>query len=113
MAAQANSKLSGPTSSPQFEGMDGMRAKRSTAGKIRTNRFLDEDSGEDERNASSQKASRAVPSTPSSTSKPPPSNGKNRMVMRAPLPVHDGAEPNEGLWVGDCAGRWRGNKLYR
>mmetsp|Transcript_88270 Transcript_88270/g.129061 ORF Transcript_88270/g.129061 Transcript_88270/m.129061 type:complete len:737 (-) Transcript_88270:458-2668(-) len=32
--------------------------------------------------------------------------------MCAPLRIHDGADPHEGLWVGESSGRWHGNKVY-
>ena len=77
-----------------------VRAKRSSAGKFRADRFLD-GSYNDDRAASEEKS--------------PGRQGLNTVAvvaMRAPLHIHEGSDVHEGLWVGDCIGLSRGNKLY-
>jgi hypothetical protein len=80
------------------EGGNG-RAKRSTAGKIRQSRFLDDDIPEGGISASCHRA-------------PTPAKSKGQIALRSPLQLSDGADPTDGMWVGECIGRWKGNKLY-
>ena len=92
---------------PSIDGNSGGsgRAKRSTAGKVRTNRFLDQDEHSD---ASS-------PSHGSHRSSPPSAGAKPQyggVVLQPALPIHNGGDVQEGLWVGGSIGTWRGNKLY-
>ena len=97
------------------------RAKRSNAGKIRTNRFLDEGSGDDAPQHSARRSTpaRSPADNASASHSPPPAytvvtGAKSPVVLQAPMPVL--TRPSEhailGLWVGHSIGRWRGNKLY-
>ena len=78
-----------------------VRAKRSSAGKFRADRFLD-GSHNDGRAASEEKSPQGRQGL----------NTEAVVEMRAPLHIHEGGDAHEGLWVGDCIGLWRGNKLY-
>ena len=78
-----------------------VRAKRSSAGKVRADRFLD-GSYNDGRAASEEKSPEGQQGLQTEAG----------VAMRAPLHIHEGGDAHEGLWVGDCIGLWRGNKLY-
>ena len=84
-----------------------VRAKRSSAGKFRADRFLDR-SYNDGRAASEEKS----PAAGSGVEGRQGLNTEAVVAMRAPLRIHEGGDALEGLWVGDCIGLWRGNKLY-
>ena len=82
------------------EGQSLVRSKRSTAGKIRQSRFLDDD----------------VPVAGCQRTQSPNASAglkrKGHVVLRDPLPLFPGADSHDGMWVGNCIGRWKGNKVY-
>ncbi len=89
-------------------GPSGGRAKRSTAGKIRTNRHLESDSDE---HADSDKDLYGT-DTPAAEGSSVADMGTNKVVMQHPLPVQAGVDASEGMWAGECVGCFQGNKLY-
>lgn len=83
------------------------RSKRSTAGQIRHSRYLDDDIPYGGGTASCQRTQN--PSAPNASVG---EKRKSQVLLRDPLKISAGADPHDGSWVGDCIGRWKGNKLY-
>jgi len=69
---------------------------------VKTNRFLDHESEDLQSPSGPQR----------DTANTPSAKCKSKFLMCAPLRIHDGADPHEGLWVGESSGRWHGNNVY-
>eukprot|EP00960_Hanusia_phi_P022760 673042-Hanusia_phi.AAC.3 len=81
-------------------GVDDLREKRKTAGKRSTDPYLEQGKGR------SENAGEIAENSEGAVKK-----RKVKIAMRAALQTH-GTDQEEGIWVGEPAGKWKGNNLY-
>ena len=81
-------------------GADDLRDKRRTAGKRSTDPYLEQGKAKSENAGENAEGSEGAVK-----------KRKVKIAMRAALQTY-GTDQEEGIWIGEPAGKWKGNTLY-